>query len=1207
MKTQTILISFALLSFAASAPAAASVGNAFTYQGKLMTAAGNPTTGLYDMKFTLYDTNFTGTAVAGPITNSAVGVTNGYFAVMLDFGAAFNGIARWLEIEVRTNGAVSFSTLYPRQAITPAPYAVYAPSAGAAATATTASTATLATTATTATTANSVAAANVTGTLSTTQLPAAVVTNNATAVTLSGWFTGNGTGLTGVNADQVDGQHGAFYQNAANLTSGTLADARLSANVPQLSSNQVFLASNRFAGVVTLTNTANTLAGAFIGNGSGITNLNASQLSSGAVPLALLPGAVVTNNETGLNLSGTFSGNGAGVTNVSLLTVNSIGALSWITNYPAAFTLTGSPGAGTGPSSVVAADVNGDGKIDLVCANRYDYRIEVSTNLGNGTFAPPYAASVGPGYMPSGITAADVDHDGDMDVIASTYYDSALAVLINNGSGGFGVASRPPVGANPYLHTAADVNGDGYADLVCANYGSNSVTVLTNNRSGGFAVAATVGVGSQPLWATAADVNGDGYMDVISANNGASTLTILTNNHSGQWIHASTPPVGNSPRCVIAADVNNDGHLDLITANEMGTTLTVLTNNGNGSFTFASSPPVGDAPFAVIAADLNTDGSIDLVSADSNSDSLTVLTNNGNGGFVRAALLSVGNGPNSVTAADFNNDGHQDLASANEYSNTLSVFLNTPSYKTGFQGNFIGSGVGLTNLNATSLTGTIADTRLTSNVSLLNTNQVFTASNRFTGIVILTNGANTIAGNGAGLTNLNASQFSSGILPLGQLPPEVVTNNATNVTLAGTFSGNAGALTNLNATNLIGTVTDARLSANVALLNTNQAFSGSNRFAGVIIATNAANMLAGTFAGSITGTFAGNGAGVTNLNASQIAAGTLPLGQLPLQAVTNNESSVTLSGTFSGNGAGLTNLSAAYLTGTIADGRLSANVALRNAMNIFTTTNVFSRIGIGATNPAQLLQIGDANVNGSKGMIRLASRTSTGLAGENRIWDIGVPETASDTTGVGYSFIIDDTQLGTAPEFVIRWGTGNVGIGKTNPATTLDVNGTVTATNFAGNAAGLYNQVCSANYLYSYSTITQTVAVAGTFKDITNNIDAAINGWTHTLNTATFTNAQTGLYLITYNAEAMTTTTASSIVSLRATLNGTEISGSATAANANTANLVVSVSKTFLINITSGAVLRFQFTGSSTNDRLVSNAGAASTRPSFSCTVTRLQ
>jgi hypothetical protein len=137
---------------------------------------------------------------------------------------------------------------------------------------------------------------------------------------------------------------------------------------------------------------------------------------------------------------------------------------------------------GNGPNAVVAADVNGDGKVDLI-----------SANWGNGG---------------SGNT---------------------LTVLTNNGSGGFGSNATYIVGNGPSFLVAADVNGDGKVDLISANTQSNSLTVLTNNGSGGFVLATTVPVGNGPFGVTAADVNGDGRLDLISANRLASTLTVVTN------------------------------------------------------------------------------------------------------------------------------------------------------------------------------------------------------------------------------------------------------------------------------------------------------------------------------------------------------------------------------------------------------------------------------------------------------------------------------------------------------------------------------------------------------------------------------------------------------------------------------------------------------------------------------------------------------
>jgi len=104
-------------------------GTLFTYQGRL-NFNGARANGSYDLTFTVYDsTNAPGVAVAGPVTNAAVWVSNGLFAAQLDFGNVFDGSARWLEIGVRTNGGGSFYPLTPRQPLTAVPYAMFSGSA----------------------------------------------------------------------------------------------------------------------------------------------------------------------------------------------------------------------------------------------------------------------------------------------------------------------------------------------------------------------------------------------------------------------------------------------------------------------------------------------------------------------------------------------------------------------------------------------------------------------------------------------------------------------------------------------------------------------------------------------------------------------------------------------------------------------------------------------------------------------------------------------------------------------------------------------------------------------------------------------------------------------------------------------------------------------------------------------------------------------
>ena len=161
-------------------------GTAFTYQGWLNNG-GSPANGSYDLMFTVFNTNSSGTPNAGPITNMAVAVSTGLFTTTLDFGGQPSGKAVWLEIAVRTNDSDAFATLSPRQALLPTPYAMFANTAS--------------------NLLGSLSATQLTGLLPASQLsgtlPATVFSGTYTgAVTLNNSgniFSGDGSGLTNVD------------------------------------------------------------------------------------------------------------------------------------------------------------------------------------------------------------------------------------------------------------------------------------------------------------------------------------------------------------------------------------------------------------------------------------------------------------------------------------------------------------------------------------------------------------------------------------------------------------------------------------------------------------------------------------------------------------------------------------------------------------------------------------------------------------------------------------------------------------------------------------------------------------------------------------------------------------------------------------------------------------------------------------------------
>ena len=348
---------------------------------------------------------------------------------------------------------------------------------------------------------------------------------------------------------------------------------------------------------------------------------------------------------------------------------------------------------GPAPAYVIAADVNGDGKPDLISAN-IDFAatnagtLTVMTNDGRGGFA--LEATLDVGNFPLFVVAADLNGDGKPDLVSADFgkgSGNTLTIWTNN-SNGFGYNSSLTVGYGPCALVAADVNGDGKVDLISANAKDATLTVLTNNGNGGFGLYATVPVGaspnSYPDSVAVADVNGDGKPDLISANANDGTLTVLTNNGNGSFGLNATLNVGlstnSAPASVIAVDVNGDGKPDLISANANDGTLTVLTNNGDGSFSLDAILNVGlssgSSPENVLAVDVNGDGKLDLVSANFGDDTLTVLINDGSGGFGPGTTLGVDTWPNAVAAADVNGDGKPDLISANYGNDTLCVLLN---------------------------------------------------------------------------------------------------------------------------------------------------------------------------------------------------------------------------------------------------------------------------------------------------------------------------------------------------------------------------------------------------------------------------------------------------------------------------------------------------------------------------------------------------
>jgi T5SS/PEP-CTERM-associated repeat protein/uncharacterized repeat protein (TIGR03803 family) len=349
--------------------------------------------------------------------------------------------------------------------------------------------------------------------------------------------------------------------------------------------------------------------------------------------------------------------------------------------------------AGSYPGLAATADMNGDGNLDIIVPN-FGFSpssggVSILWGDGNGAFSTSTTYAVG--YVNSSVTTADLNGDGKLDLIVASNNDGTqnshhsgnISVLLADGSGGFGAPISYAAGTNPFVVVADDVNHDGKPDLIVAmNWGNfgGPVSVLLGDGNGGFGAAKSYdlgGAGAIPEFITASDVNADGNVDLVVACEFG--VVVLLGDGSGGFGAANVVARGSNFNSVATGDVNGDGKTDIVFTDFDGYngSVSVLLGDGGGGFGGPMRYAAGTAisTWSVTIADMNGDGKADII-AGSYPNGVTVLLGDGHGGFGAATPYGGELSGAFVTTADMNRDGKPDIILADR-AHGVSVLLNT--------------------------------------------------------------------------------------------------------------------------------------------------------------------------------------------------------------------------------------------------------------------------------------------------------------------------------------------------------------------------------------------------------------------------------------------------------------------------------------------------------------------------------------------------
>ena len=316
------------------------------------------------------------------------------------------------------------------------------------------------------------------------------------------------------------------------------------------------------------------------------------------------------------------------------------------------------------PNAILTADMDGDGDLDIVTSdlvNATSAALTVYFREASDTGNPTAPATYTENEKILALAGGDFDGDGDVDV--ATLRKETIGLRWNDGTGDLtnrGIIFRSPGSGDDEL-LSADMNGDGIDDLVLAHAGLDQVHPFLGRENGSFQNGDPVATGNSPRSLVAGDFDGDGDLDLATANWISVDLSVLINDSDPGGFSlnpATVVEIGGKPRDLAAADLDDDGRDDLVVGTEDATIILRNQNDGQSfeTETFAS------GSWTLDVADMDGNGSVDIISVARQSDTVSVLPNDGMGTFTsKLDFVNDGN-VGLLLKGDFDVDGDIDIA-----------------------------------------------------------------------------------------------------------------------------------------------------------------------------------------------------------------------------------------------------------------------------------------------------------------------------------------------------------------------------------------------------------------------------------------------------------------------------------------------------------------------------------------------------------------